>query len=52
MESVIINQDGEDDSPDNRWEAIIADPKSRPRLDAILDQAGAEAAELLEMNLL
>ena len=33
---------------DERWDAILADPKPRPRLDAFLRESAAEGAEALD----
>jgi hypothetical protein len=35
---------------DERWEALIADPKTRPRLDAFLRESAAEADEALDLR--
>ena len=35
---------------DDRWEAIIADPKPRPRLDSFLNDSAAEASEALDLK--
>lgn len=35
---------------DERWESILADPKSRPRLDAFLRESAAEADEALDLK--
>lgn len=35
---------------DECWESIIADPKSRPRLDAFLRESAAEADEALDLK--
>lgn len=33
---------------DERWEALIADPKPRPRLDSFLRESAAEADEAID----
>jgi hypothetical protein len=35
---------------DERWEAIIADPKPRPRLDAFLRESASEADGALDLE--
>ncbi len=35
---------------DERWEASIADPKPRPRLDAFLRESATEANESLDLK--
>ncbi len=35
---------------DERWEAILADPKPRPRLDAFLRESAKEVAETLDIK--
>lgn len=35
---------------DERWESIIADSKSRPRLDAFLRDSAAESDEALDLK--
>jgi len=35
---------------DERWEKIIADPNSRPKLDAFLKESAKESAEPLDFN--
>jgi hypothetical protein len=35
---------------DARWEAVIADPNSRPRLDAFLRESATEADEALDLK--
>ena len=35
---------------DVRWEASIADPKPRPRLDAFLRESATEADEALDLK--
>ena len=35
---------------DERWEASIADPKPRPRLDAFLRESATEADEALDLK--
>lgn len=35
---------------DERWEAILADGKSRPRLDAFLRESAAEKEEGFDLN--
>ena len=35
---------------DEQWEALIADPKSRPRLDAFLCESAAEADQALDLR--
>lgn len=35
---------------DERWEAVIADPKPRPRLDAFLRESATEADEALDLK--
>jgi hypothetical protein len=37
---------------DERWEAILAAGKPRPRLDAFLRESAAEADEALDLKLL
>ncbi len=35
---------------DVQWEALIADPKPRPRLDAFLRESAAEADQALDLR--
>ncbi len=35
---------------DERWEAVIADPNPRPRLDAFLRESATEADEALDLK--
>jgi hypothetical protein len=35
---------------DERWEAIIADPQPRPRLEAFLRESATEADESLDLK--
>ena len=35
---------------DSRWEASIADPVSRPRLDAFLKESASESSEPLDLR--
>ena len=35
---------------DERWEAVIADPNPRPRLDAFLRESATEADEAIDLK--
>ena len=35
---------------DEQWEALIADPKPRPRLDAFLRESATEADQALDLR--
>lgn len=35
---------------DERWETLLADPRSRPCLDAFLSESAAEADEALDLK--